>query len=107
MGIPQDVRKARIVQALEKATFKFMSSKEQRHHFDDHFFFDKVKVKMGLPEDAKPNESGSKVRQGKTGQRSLIPRDLRKRMQEQWKIYVTSKTNCPDYDSFRTSFRKA
>ena len=106
MGIPEVVRTERVKQALEKATFEFMSSQEQKHHFDDYFFFDKVKVKLGLPEDAKVNERGSKVRHGKTGQRSQIPHDLRKRLEEQWKIKVPPKMNCQDYDCFRTSFRK-
>ena len=106
MDIPEDRRDERVTQALEKATFKFMSSQEQRHHFDNNFIFDKIKVKMGLPEDAKVSERGSKVRQGKMGQRSQIPRDLRKRLEEQWKIKVTPKTNCQDYDCFRTSFNK-
>ena len=46
---------------MEKASFKFMSSQEQKHHFDDHFFFDIIKVSMGFPEDKKVGEMGSKV----------------------------------------------
>ena len=106
MEIPEDVREDRIMQALEKATFKFMSSHEQRNHFNNSFFFDKIKDKMGLPEDAKVNERASNVRHGKMGQRSQIPHDLRKRLEEQWRVKVTPKSNCQDYDSFRTSFRK-
>ena len=61
MQVPQDVRRERVEEALEKASFKFMSSQEQKHHFDDHFFFDIIKVSMGFPEDKKVGEMGSKV----------------------------------------------
>ena len=105
MEIPEEVREKRVEEALEKASFKFMSSKKQKHHFDDHFFFDKVKVSMGFPEDKEVSEMGSKVRHGKTGRGSPIPRNIRKRMEEEWKKKVTPETNCKDYDSFRASFK--
>ena len=105
MQIPQDVRGGRVEEALEKSSFKFMSSKEQKHHFDDNFFFDIIKGSMGFPEDRKVGEMGSKVRHGKTGRGSQIPRNLRKRMEVQWKKRVNPETNCKDYDSFRESFK--
>ena len=105
MEVPEDVRGGRVEEALEKASFKFMSSQEQKHHFDDHFFFDIVKISMGFPEDKKVSEMGSKVRHGKSGRGSQIPRQLRKRMEEQWKKKVAPETNCQDYDTFRASFK--
>ena len=30
-------------EAVEKAAFKYMSLPENKHHFDDHFVFDKVR----------------------------------------------------------------
>ena len=57
---------------------------------------------MGLPEEA--NVRVSKVRHGKTGTRSQIPASIMKRLKEQWKEKVATKTSCVDYDSFRKSF---
>ena len=102
MDIPDDVREERITQALEKSSFKFMSAPEQRHHFDDHFGFDKVKKNMGLPEDAKVKSV--KVMQGKTGRGWLRSYFLRKAFDEQWKINMVPKIGYKDYDSFRASF---
>ena len=105
MEVPEEVREKRVEEALEKASFKFMSSKDQKHHFDDHFVFDRVKGSMGLPEDEEVSEMGSKVRHGKMGRGSQIPRNIRKRMEEEWQKRVTPVTNCKDYDSFRSSFK--
>ena len=36
----------------KQSSFDFMSAPENNHHFDDHFVFEKVKVRMGLSPDA-------------------------------------------------------
>ena len=104
LDIPENVREKRVLQAVEKSSFKFMSSQEQKHHFDDHFIFDNTKGDMGLPDEAKIRVS--KVRQGRMGQRLLIPTDIRERLEEQWKERIAAKINCENYDSFRCSFQK-
>ena len=102
MEIPDGAREERVAEALQKASFEFMSS--HKHHFDDHFLFGKLKHTTGLPQEKVNREKGSKVRKGTTGQGSQIPRDIRKRLQGRWREKIGAKTNCQDYDSFRRSF---
>ena len=85
-----------------QASFDFMST--HKHQFDDNFLRSKMNHAKGQSE-AKGGKKVGKVRKGKTGQGSQIPRDIRKRLQEQWRQKITSKTNCQDYDSFRRSFK--
>ena len=103
MEIPADLRQKRVAQAVEKASFRFMSSLEHKGKFDENFTFNKVKGAMGLPEEA--TVGVSKVRQGKTGTRSTIPPEIYQRLVDQWRTKIAAKTQCQDYDAFRQSFR--
>ena len=100
MEIPDDFREERIAEALEKASFEFMS--KNKHQFDDNFL---MKHTRGPSEEKVNKKKVGKVRKGKSGQGSQIPHDIRKRLQEQWRGRVAAKTNCQDYESFRRLFR--
>ena len=102
LAIPTNVRNERILEALEKSSFKFMSSKEHKHHFDGSFTISKQRVVMGIPEESTIRVS--KVRQGMTGMQSQIPSEILERLNEQWKQKITLKTNHLDYKSFRNKF---
>ena len=104
LDIPTNVRDERVLQALEKSSFKFMSSKEHKHHFDGSFTVNKQKSAMGLPEESIIRVS--KVRQGKTGMRSQIPSEILERLDGQWKQKITLKTDHVDYNSFHETFFK-
>ena len=106
MEIPGDVRARRVEEALQKASFEFMS--KHKNQFDDNFLRKHTNPKKESQEGKVNKEKGGKVgkvRKGKTGQGSQIPRDIRKRLQEQWRQRIGTKTGCQDYDSLRKSFR--
>jgi len=87
-----------VAEAVQKASFKFMSSPENKSHFDDHFVFDNTKVAMGLGDQS---IAVSKVRLGKTGTKSTIDADILKRLQDKWAQVIEAKTGCADYAAFR------
>ena len=92
-----------VTEAVQKASFKFMSSPENKSHFDDHFVFDNTKVAMGLGDQS---IAVSKVRLGKTGTKSAIDADILKRLQDKWAQVIEAKTGCADYTAFRKKIKE-
>ncbi|KOO27862.1 hypothetical protein Ctob_008452 [Chrysochromulina tobinii] len=104
MGLdPNDEPLIKLV--LERASFDFMSSEQQAHHFDDHFVRSKILPKMGLA----PNTPllVSKVRRdgGTVGSRRKLPEDVALKLKAKWATIVQPRTGCADYAALRESLR--
>jgi hypothetical protein len=83
----------------KKASYSFMSLPENRHHFDSHFDFDAVKVRMGLGDE--DSCMATKVNKGKVGGRASIPPMILSRLDECWKTIVEENTGIASYEELR------
>jgi aryl sulfotransferase len=84
-----------------KASYKFMSLPENKHHFDSHFDFDALKVQMGLEIDAV--NMATKVYKGKVGGRASIPPHILARLDECWGKIIEVETGLGSYEELRAS----
>jgi len=86
---------------LERASFAFMSSKEQKHHFDEHFTRTFVLPKMAL--DPSTPTRVSKVREGggAVGSRRELPEDVAEQLHRKWADVIAKQTGCASYAALR------
>jgi len=91
-------RAALVDRALSLSTLDYMSSRPTQ--FDDHFQFDKLKLQMGLPADARQRATKVQRNGGSPGKgKQLLPASVRKILDDNWAASdLTRKLNCPTYD---------
>merc|ERR1712232_219283 len=92
-----------LLQAVaDRSSFEFMSSKEQQHHFDDHFVRSCALPRMGLPKDTpmlvgKVRRDGGKIGSGMT----VTPPSIVEWIKDQWDAVLAGPTGCETYGALR------
>ena len=82
-----------------------MSSKENRHHYDEHFTKSHVYRQMGL--DPKATQDVIKVNRGKVGSRQQLSGPLKARLLDKWRDVLATPTGCASYEAFAESVRRS
>jgi len=84
------------------SSFEFM--RDHANQFDDHFVFDAIKDRLGIPplEIATQHRVG-KVRSngGKIGDRNVLPPLVRDLLEKKWNDVILAQTGCATYDEFK------
>jgi hypothetical protein len=87
---------------VEKSSFKFMSAKENKHHFDDHFVRNACKPNMGLAEDSEVKIGKVRASGGKAGKgRASIPPSVLAVLDQKWAEVMVPSTGCATYEELR------
>lgn len=95
---------ALLATVMENSSFAYMESRQNK--FDEHVVFEKIRDKMGVPQDYVFGEvSVSKVRTGggTSGGGKVIPEAVRKMLQDRWEISVADKIGLSSYEEMRTA----
>ncbi len=84
---------------LLQASFAWMSAHPSK--FDDHFLRNKVKSRMGLPNDSQV--SIGKVRKGGgiVGSQKMIPNEVKALLEKRWDDSIQKKTGLKTYSEMR------
>eukprot|EP00440_Ansanella_granifera_P076611 gb/GFBE01083130.1/.p1 GENE.gb/GFBE01083130.1/~~gb/GFBE01083130.1/.p1 ORF type:complete len:334 (+),score=56.40 gb/GFBE01083130.1/:1-1002(+) len=95
---------AKLQRVKDFSSHEYMTA--HKNKFDEHLLYEKIRGRMGIPEDFVHGTSKVSSKGGKTGGGQQLPLAIREMFGTRWREVVQARTGLPNYDEMRNMIQQ-